>query len=109
MTARRVRKVSEFQAVAKLSDIPEEEGLCVTVGELKIGLFRHKGEVFAINNVCPHQGAPLSEGYFDDGIVNCPLHAMEICVETGRVMNSTDKVDTYPVRVNGETVSVAIS
>lgn len=108
MTARRVCQVSEFQEVAKLSDIPEEAGLCVTVGKLKIGLFRHKGEVYAINNVCPHQGAPLSEGFFDDGIVRCPVHAWEICVETGRVINRTEKVDTYPVRVDGETVSVAI-
>lgn len=101
-------KVSEFLEVAKLSDIPEDEGLCVTVGDLKIGLFLHDGEVYAINNICPHQGAPLHQGFIDEGIVMCPLHAWEIDVKTGRVMNSTDKVDTYRVRVDGETISVAV-
>lgn len=102
-------KEGEFTAVAKLSDIPEDEGLCVTVGETKVALFRDGGGVYAIHNFCPHQGAPLHEGFYDDGIVTCALHAWEIDVKTGRVMNSTDKVATYPVRVDGETVRVAVT
>jgi nitrite reductase/ring-hydroxylating ferredoxin subunit len=38
-----------------------------------------KGEVFALNNVCPHMQAPLSDGWICQGrdTITCPFHALE--------------------------------
>ena len=46
-----------FQRVARIADLPEQRGLCVHVGEIEIGLYRVEGEVFAMENLCPHAGA----------------------------------------------------
>lgn len=37
----------------------------------------HKGEVFALNNICPHMQAPLSDGWCKRGNIVCPFHALE--------------------------------
>lgn len=90
--------------VADRGDIPEDEGLCVTVGNRQIALFEVDGAIFAIGNICPHQGAPLANGFFEDGIVECPLHGWMFDVRTGRALNGTDPVRTYAVVVEGDAV-----
>ncbi|MBC8122743.1 MAG: Rieske 2Fe-2S domain-containing protein [Gemmatimonadaceae bacterium] len=36
-----------------------------------------QGEISALNNVCPHMQAPLSEGWICAGRITCPFHALE--------------------------------
>lgn len=36
-----------------------------------------QGEVFALNNICPHMQAPLSNGWICEGRIACPFHALE--------------------------------
>jgi NAD(P)H-dependent nitrite reductase small subunit len=97
-----------YVEVANVSDIPDDEGICVAVGEQKIALFKYEGRVYALNNICPHQGAPLHEGFFDDGIVTCPLHAWDFDVKTGKVRGGTEHAVIYPVRLSGDIVEVSI-
>lgn len=62
----------------------------------------HTAEGFAaIADVCPHMGAPLSDGVLhDDGYVQCPEHAMRFSLIDGGCPESpmyTGRV--YPTRV----------
>ena len=98
-----------YVEVAGVDDIRDDEGICVEVGDVKVALFRHDGEIFALNNICPHQGAPLHEGFYDNGMITCPLHAWEFDVKTGRVYGGTEHAVTYPVRVTGDRVEVQIA
>jgi nitrite reductase/ring-hydroxylating ferredoxin subunit len=38
-----------------------------------------RGEIFALNNICPHMQAPLSDGWIckERGTITCPFHALE--------------------------------
>ena len=52
----------------------------VTLNERDYVLWQnHQGEVFAINNICPHMQAPLSDGWIcqDRDTIACPFHALE--------------------------------
>ena len=89
--------------VARLDDIPTNNGLVVKVGPREIGLFRVNDEVYALRNVCPHQAGPIGDGglfphhcarvsedkgveeYFDyeSPVVACPWHGWEFDVRTG--------------------------
>lgn len=40
----------------------------------KIGVFFVDENYFAIENVCPHAYALLTEGFIEDQTVECPLH-----------------------------------
>lgn len=56
-----------------------------------------QGEVFALNNVCPHMQAPLSDGWIcqERGTITCPFHALEFDGQ-GRLYQS-GKVETQPL------------
>jgi nitrite reductase/ring-hydroxylating ferredoxin subunit len=92
--------------VAARGDVPDDAGLCVTVGDRQIALFDVDGAIVAIGNVCPHQGAPLADGFYEDGIVECPMHGWMFDVRTGRALNGTESVRTYAVVVEGDDVFV---
>ena len=46
----------------------------VSTGERTVAVFWHRGEVFAVDNRCPHMGFPLSQGTVADGILTCHWH-----------------------------------
>ncbi len=48
-----------------------------------VAVYRVDGELFACADVCPHQGAVLSQGEFEAGIVTCPRHGSQFDVRTG--------------------------
>ncbi len=81
----------------------------VVRGEL-IGLYRAGDEVFAINDVCTHEEAYLSEGEFDaeELEVECPLHGSRFNVVTGdvRILPATRPIATYDVKIEGADVLV---
>jgi phenylpropionate dioxygenase-like ring-hydroxylating dioxygenase large terminal subunit len=56
-----------------------------------------RGEIFALDNVCPHMQAPLSEGWIckDHGTITCPFHALEFD-GTGRRFHDNKK-DVQPI------------
>jgi nitrite reductase (NADH) small subunit/3-phenylpropionate/trans-cinnamate dioxygenase ferredoxin subunit len=96
--------MAEFQAVCKVEDVGEGQAKAVAVDGKLIALFRHQGEYFAINDVCPHMGGSLSEGYVEQGIVTCPWHAWRFRLADGAwADNPRIKIGCFPVRVeNGE-------
>ncbi|MFN6567790.1 Rieske 2Fe-2S domain-containing protein [Dendronalium sp. ChiSLP03b] len=56
-----------------------------------------KGEIFAIDNICPHMQAPLSDGWIcqERDTITCPFHALEFDGQ-GRLYRE-DKKDTQPI------------
>lgn len=100
--------MGDFVVAARLDELKEEIGVCVTVGDTRVALFRLGDEVFAINNVCPHEGGPLADGFVDGHNVLCPLHAWEFDLHTGRVIGGTESVARYPVRIEGNDVLVDV-
>lgn len=65
-----------------------------------VAVRRVNGQLYAIQNVCPHRGGPLGEGDLDGFALTCPLHAWTFDVRTGvHVANPVVRVKTFPVRV----------
>lgn len=101
--------MSPFQTVCKVHEVTEGEGKTVAVNNKLIALFRVAGELFAIDDVCPHMGASLSGGYLENGIVTCPWHAWRFRVTDGTwADNPRIKIGCYPVQVIGEDVQIQL-
>jgi 3-phenylpropionate/trans-cinnamate dioxygenase ferredoxin component len=102
--------VGEFEAVARLDEIPDEGMKQVVVRGDLVGLYRVGEDVYAIHDVCTHEEAYLSEGDFDaeDLEVECPLHGSHFNVVSGevRILPATKPVATYLVKVEGDLVLV---
>jgi nitrite reductase (NADH) small subunit len=83
-----------------LENFPVGESRCVILNDAKIGLFRLPDGLFAIDNVCPHRGAPLNNGFVTDGYVTCPWHQWQFQLKDGICQNIPGaKVASYPVEV----------
>jgi len=41
------------------------------------------GTLFAMDNICPHSGGSLADGYLEGTLVTCPFHMWEFDVATG--------------------------
>lgn len=96
--------------VAATGELTEDEPLAVVVEGRKIALYLSGGEFFATDNVCTHAYALLSDGFQEDGCIECPLHQARFDIRTGKALCAPATVDlaTYPVKVEGEDLLVGI-
>jgi NAD(P)H-dependent nitrite reductase small subunit len=84
----------------KLESLPVGESRCVQLGDAQVGLFHNADGLFAIDNYCPHRGAPLHDGFVTDGYVTCPWHQWQFQLNDGICRNIPKvRVATYPVEV----------
>jgi nitrite reductase/ring-hydroxylating ferredoxin subunit len=74
---------SEFQPVARLSDIDDGTMREVTRDGNKILLVRGGETVTAIAATCPHAGGPLAEGVLSGDRIICPWHKAAFRVTDG--------------------------
>ena len=89
------------QRVAAVSDIPEGEVRVVECDGRSLALSNIDGELFAIDNVCTHDGGPLGEGRLRQGRVICPRHGAAFDARTGRALTlpAVRGVGAYDVNV----------
>ncbi len=76
-------------------------------GSLTLCVARMNGQVFALDNECPHHGGPLGQGRLEGGKVFCPWHAYAFDVKTGTCSGEI-RVRTFEVTVAGEDVLVKV-
>jgi nitrite reductase (NADH) small subunit len=69
--------------VAKLEDLSQGKGHVFRVEDKSLALFRIDDRCFAINNVCPHQGASLGKGKLKGYVVSCPWHHQQFDIRSG--------------------------
>ena len=59
--------MSEFVKVAALAEIPVGGSKLVELEDVRVALFNLDGVIYAIEDVCTHDGGPLVEGVVDVG------------------------------------------
>jgi len=92
-----------FQKVAQLSQVPPGGSAVVTIDNRAIALFNVDGTVYAINNICPHEGGPLNEGRLKKFVVACPWHDLAFDIRNGQGIDGGGYcVGGYEVRIEGE-------
>ena len=99
---------TDFVPVANLDDLPPGSSLGVQVDGRDVALFNAGGTVYALENYCPHQGAPLVGGWIDGTTVTCPWHAWCFNLTDGTMtLGAFAKADAYDVRVEDNRISVS--
>ena len=102
--------MGRFVEVARKSEIPEAGAIAVEVQGRRLAIINLGGEIYAIDDDCPHEGGPLSEGTISGEEIECPWHTSHFNIKTGRVTMdpATEDVATYSVRLVGDAVEVEI-
>lgn len=89
-----------FVQVCQLDEIQDSRAKIFCVDKERIAVYRHGNKLFAVHNVCKHQGGPLGEGKILDGCITCPWHGYQYLPENGQSPPPfTEKVSTYDVKI----------
>ncbi len=99
-----------FTRVATVSEVAPGKAKQATVNGRKLGIYNVNGTYYAIDDVCTHRGAPLSEGDCEGAVVVCPWHGAQFDVTSGSHLcpPAPKDVTSYKVQVVGDEVQVDV-
>jgi 3-phenylpropionate/trans-cinnamate dioxygenase ferredoxin subunit len=97
-------------AVAKITDVTEGTARKVAAGGIDILLCSAEGQLYAVEDVCTHDGAPLDQGQLEGCRIVCPRHGANFDVRTGEALTLPAflPLPTYPVSIEGDDVFVDV-
>jgi nitrite reductase/ring-hydroxylating ferredoxin subunit len=100
--------VSRYVRVARIADVPRGRMLEIGVGARSIVICHTRDGWFAVDNICTHAYAKLSEGRLKKTRLICPLHGGSFDCRSGAAVGSPAALPlaTYAVRLMGEDVEI---
>jgi len=102
--------MSEVVKVVSLSELPPGGRKSLIVDETPALLLRIGDEYFCVEDVCTHDGQPLTNGPVADCQITCPRHGARFDLRTGKptCMPATEPVRVFAVEVRGDEICVLI-
>ncbi|MGD0645369.1 MAG: Rieske (2Fe-2S) protein [Candidatus Bathyarchaeia archaeon] len=74
---------SGFVPVLDENELQEGSMKLVSVEGVPVLLIKQSGQIFAIDNRCPHMGCAFSGGTLEGFLIVCPCHDWRFDLETG--------------------------
>ncbi|MGA2776248.1 MAG: non-heme iron oxygenase ferredoxin subunit [Steroidobacteraceae bacterium] len=68
------------------AELGEGQSISIAIGRRMVAIARSEGEVFAVEDVCTHDGAELTGGEIEGGQIVCPRHGARFCLRTGQAL-----------------------
>jgi nitrite reductase/ring-hydroxylating ferredoxin subunit/uncharacterized membrane protein len=98
----------DWTQVMDAADLPEDQLQKVDANGETVLVVKQDGQVYALNNTCPHAGGPLDEGQLEGDTVICPWHGSRFCLKDGKKIDGPTTFDapTYEVRQNAGKIEV---
>jgi len=83
----------------------------VSTDVAEIAVFNLDGELYAIEDICTHDGGELATGRCDGDQIICPRHGARFCIRNGKALTppAYEDIETFPVRIEQGQVQVDIS
>ncbi|WP_275096655.1 Rieske (2Fe-2S) protein [Sedimenticola hydrogenitrophicus] len=98
---------SDFILACTLEELEAKGRLLVSGRHRPVLVVHDRGQVFALDNRCPHMGFPLDRGSVEDGILTCHWHHARFDLSSGCTFDLwADDVPTCPVEVRDAEVWV---
>jgi nitrite reductase/ring-hydroxylating ferredoxin subunit len=103
--------MAEFHKMAKADEVAPGEVKQYQVEGRPVALCNVNGELYALENICTHAFAYLSEGGLEGGQIRCPLHGAMFDVKSGEAKSlpAVKAVPTHEVKVEDGQVYVALN
>ena len=100
--------MSEWIDVANVERLGPSESLVIDVDDVMIAVFNMDGDLYAIEDICTHDGAELTGGRIEGDQIICPRHGARFSIKTGEALTAPayDPVTTFPVRVKNGMIQV---
>jgi len=95
--------------VATSEAVAEGSAIEVLAKQQIIAIFRHRGQLYALDGMCAHQGGPIAQGKVGDGCVTCPWHGWQYELATGiQTINRQPLQQTFEVHESEGKIQVRI-
>ena len=100
----------QWVSAGPLSSLPEGELRTIDAEDVSVVIVKLGGEVFALDDQCPHQGGPLGRGELKEGVIWCPWHCWQFDARTGRPVwpESNWRATRYPVKIEDGQILVRV-
>lgn len=97
-----------FEKVASVTEIPPNGRKSIIVDDVPALLLRIGNDFFAVEDVCSHDGQPLTDGPVAEGAITCPRHGAKFDLKTGKAlcMPATQPIQVFPVQIRDGEVFV---
>lgn len=98
--------MSDFEQIATVDELPPGSRKPVVIDDTPALLLRIGDDFYAIEDVCTHDGQPLTDGPLEGCAITCPRHGARFDVRTGKAlcMPATEPVQTFEIEVRGSAV-----
>jgi 3-phenylpropionate/trans-cinnamate dioxygenase ferredoxin subunit len=92
------------------AELPPGERKVISCDAGEIAVFNLDGELYAIEDICTHDGGELASGKCDGDQIICPRHGARFCIKTGKSLTppAYEDVASFPVRIENGVVQVDI-
>jgi nitrite reductase/ring-hydroxylating ferredoxin subunit len=99
-----------YQRAIAAKDVPEGQTRALTLGGRELIICHTREGWHALDNVCTHAYARMSEGRLRGFRLICPLHGASFDCRTGAVLGAPaiQPLRAYPVRCTGDDVEIAL-
>lgn len=101
--------MNPFVKVSTLAEVqPGTSKTCMVNGK-EVGIYNVEGKIYACENTCFHQGAPLADGRLDGTVITCPWHSWKYDITNGKcTRDDSITIKTYQVKVEDDNILVQI-
>jgi len=103
------KRENQTVTVGRVEDVPPNRGATVELSNgAELALYNIAGEFYAIENFCPHKGAPLADGHLCGHMVECDWHGWRFDVRTGECVTNRGSVETYEVIIEDGLIKIRV-
>lgn len=102
-------EAADWVRVASVKDVPEGTAFPVEIRGLQLAVYHVEGSGFyCTDNVCTHAFALLTDGWLEGCMIECPLHAGQFDVCTGKGQGSPieEDIKTFALKIDGDDILV---
>jgi 3-phenylpropionate/trans-cinnamate dioxygenase ferredoxin subunit len=99
-----------YHTICKVDDLPHGERIFIEIAHEPIVIFNLAGKIFAIGDVCSHDGGPVGDGEFVDNTIICPRHGAKFDIFTGKAagLPAVEDIPAYPIRINEGQIEIGV-
>jgi 3-phenylpropionate/trans-cinnamate dioxygenase ferredoxin subunit len=100
--------MADWIDVAPAAEFGPGERRGVEIDGRAVVVVNDNGELFAVADICSHDGFPLGDGMVAGGEIVCPRHGARFCLRTGRALcpPAYEPIATYAIRIENGMVQV---
>ena len=108
--SKRPARTGALIVVGRAEDLPHGKGATVELDDgQELALYNIEGQFYAVENFCPHRGAPLAEDNLAGHTVECDWHGWRFDLRTGACFSRAGyDIETYEVLIEDGLIKIRV-